>query len=76
MIALVLGVTSVISPEIAYPLIGRFISTSTSLSLIDVIFLIWLAMIPAITTSIIVNVIVSIIIVITLKKSGLLKRLV
>ncbi|MCQ5337252.1 MAG: hypothetical protein NO475_03545 [Candidatus Methanomethylicia archaeon] len=76
MIALVLGVTSVISPEIAYPLIGRFISTSTSLSLIDVIFLIWLAMIPAITTSIIVNVIVSIVIVITLKKSGLLKRLV
>ncbi len=76
MIALVLGITSVVSPEIAYPLIGKFISTSTSLSLINTVFLIWIAMIPAITTSIIVNTIISIIIVITLRKSGILKRLI
>jgi predicted membrane protein len=76
MIALVLGITSVISPEISYPLVGKFLPKNTSLNLINVISLIWIAMIPAITTSIIVNTIISTIVVITLVKSKIIKQLI
>ncbi|MDH5807125.1 MAG: hypothetical protein QXW62_05295 [Candidatus Methanomethylicaceae archaeon] len=62
MIALTLGLLLSLSPNIVMPLVGKVIPNNLQTNLFSNILAIWFAMIPAITTSIIVNSILSVII--------------